>query len=241
MLTSILLLGFVVGLQHAFEADHLAAVSALVSRKRGLREMTLRGAIWGIGHTLALLVISGLVLFSPWALPASFEAMAELAVGLLLIGLGTQVLYRLWRDRIHIHAHAHDDGEVHLHAHSHRDETVRHAKSAHDHEHPRWSWGSWSWKTLAVGLTHGAAGSAALTVFLAATLESRGAGIAYVLIFGLGSIVGMMALSAVIALPLSATARRLTWANHALQVAVGLASIIIGLRLALHQGAAFFL
>ena len=238
MLTSILLLGFVVGLQHAFEADHLAAVSALVSRKRGLREMTLRGAIWGVGHTLALLVISGLVLFSPWGLPATFETYAELAVGLLLIALGSQVLYRLWRDRVHIHAHGHDDGRVHLHAHSHRDEVVPHKESDHDHAHPHP--GSWSWKTLIVGLTHGAAGSAALTVFVAATLESRAAGIVYVLIFGLGSILGMMLLSAVISLPLAATARRLTWANRALQTAVGLISIGVGLSMALNKGIALF-
>ena len=227
MLSSILFLGFIVGLQHAFEADHLAAVSVLVSRRRGVLEMTRHGAIWGLGHTVALVLFSGFVLFSPWALPASFGSTLELAVGVLLVALGAQLLYRLWRDRVHIHAHRHAGGEVHLHAHSHRDESGPHAESDHDHTHP-----APSWKTVLVGLAHGAAGSAALTVYVAASLESPAVGLVYVLLFGLGSTLGMALLSAVIALPLSATAQRLTWANRGLQIVVALVSIAIGLRLA---------
>lgn len=233
-MAAILLLGFVIGMQHAFEADHLAAVSVLVSRKRGLREMGRHGAIWGLGHTVALVLLGGVVLLSPWALPESFEPALELLVGLLLVGLGGHLLYRLWRDRVHIHAHRHDD-EVHLHAHSHRGDPHRdsepHQESEHDHEHP-----DHGWKTLLVGLTHGAAGSAALTVFVAASLESAMVGLVYIVLFGLGSILGMAALSAAIAVPLTATATRLTWANRMIQVTVAAVSIAIGLRLAMAQG-----
>jgi ABC-type nickel/cobalt efflux system permease component RcnA len=228
-LTSILLLGFVIGMQHAFEADHLAAVSTLISRRKSLREMSRHGALWGLGHTVALVMLSGLVLFSPWKLPVRFAPTLELIVGLMLVALGSQLLYRLWRDRVHIHAHDHD-GDLHLHAHSHRDDPKSHAKSEHDHEHH-----GLNWKMLLVGITHGAAGSAALTVFVAASLESATAGLAYVAIFGLGSIVGMATLSAAIALPLTATAKRLTWANRALQIVAGTVSIGIGLRLAVLQ------
>lgn len=229
-MTAILLLGFVIGMQHAFEADHLAAVSVLVSRKRGFREMGRHGAIWGLGHTVALVLLGGAVLLSPWTLPESFEPALELLVGLLLVGLGGHLLYRLWRDRVHVHAHRHD-GEVHLHAHSHRDDPQPHRESEHDHEHP-----DHGWKTLLVGLTHGAAGSAALTVFVAASLESATVGLVYIALFGLGSILGMAALSAAIAVPLTATATRLTWANRAIQVTVAVVSIAIGLRLAMAQG-----
>jgi high-affinity nickel permease len=118
VLTSVLVLGFVLGMRHALEADHLAAVSALVSRKHNLGEMTRLGAIWGIGHTFALLVVSGAVILSPWQLPEAFWPALELTVGCILVGLGGQLLYRLWRDRVHVHAHHHDGGETHLHAHS---------------------------------------------------------------------------------------------------------------------------
>lgn len=230
-MTAILFLGFVIGMQHAFEADHLAAVSTLISRRRGLREMARHGALWGVGHTASLLSLGAVVLLSPWTLPRRFESTLELLVGAMLIVLGGHLLYRLWRDRVHIHAHAHD-GEVHLHAHSHRDDPETHARSEHEHEHR-----PFGWKTLVVGLIHGAAGSAALTVFVAASLDSAAVGLAYIAVFGLGSVLGMATLSAAIALPLTATARRLTWANRALQITVALVSIGIGLRLAiLHTG-----
>lgn len=230
MLTSIVLLGFVLGLQHAFEADHLAAVSALVSRRSGLREITRHGALWGLGHSLALLSIGSFVLLTPWVMPAGFETALETLVGGLLVVLGSQLLIRLWRDRVHVHAHRHD-GEVHLHAHSHRLETVPHEESEHDHRHPKADW-----KTLLVGLAHGAAGSAALTVFVAAGLDSISSGLLYIALFGLGSILGMTALTAVIALPLTVTARGLTWANWGLQIVIGVASISLGFRWLLLQG-----
>lgn len=226
MLLSTLLLGLVMGMQHAFEADHIAAVSALVSRKRGIKAISRHGAIWGLGHAIALLAICAVALFSPWSLPASFAAMLDRFVGLLLIGLGAQLVYRLWRDRIHIHVHAHEDGAKHLHSHSHRGEPA----AAHDagrHEHGHFAGG---WKTLLVGLTHGAAGSAALTVLVAARLDSPLTALFYVLLFGVGSILGMSLLTAVIALPLTITARQLTWTNHTLRLAIALGSIAVGVR-----------
>ena len=90
-----LLLGFGLGIRHAFEADHLAAVSALLSRGRGVSEMARHGATWGAGHTLALLAISGFVLFTPWSLPANFGPVLETVVGLILVGLGVNVIYGL--------------------------------------------------------------------------------------------------------------------------------------------------
>lgn len=239
MLTSVWLLGFVIGMQHAFEADHLAAVSAIVSRKRGVSAITGHGVLWGIGHTVALLVVSGIVLLGNVSLPESFGSMLERLVGVVLVVLGAQLVYRLWRDRLHIHVHQHEGGARHLHSHSHRDDPegeghdpLRHEHDhLHEHEHvrmrERFEGGV---KTLLVGLLHGAAGSAALVVLVAASLDSPAAGILYVLLFGLGSILGMAVLTAVVALPLTATARKLTWANHSLQLAIAVGSVAIGIR-----------
>ena len=221
---SVLLLGFMIGLHHALEADHLAAVSSLVCGKSGIGRIVRHGAIWGAGHTLTLLLVGGGAVLLKTTIDEAFAVRIEFLVGVMLMGLGGHVLYRLWRDRVHVHTHRHADGTIHFHAHSHRGESGAHAASAHDHDHRHTSW----LRTLLVGLMHGLAGSAALVVLTASTLDTPVLGLAFIVLFGLGSIVGMAALSMVIALPLSMTARWLTRANFALQAAIGLATLMIG-------------
>jgi hypothetical protein len=140
----------------------------------------------------------------------------------MLVGLGSHVLWRLWRDRVHFHRHGHGDGTVHFHAHSHAGEVAPHARTAHAHEH------GFRWRTLLVGLMHGMAGSAALLVLTVSQASSPAVGLGYVALFGIGSMVGMGALSTLIAVPLAVTARRLTFANHGLQGAVGVVTVAIG-------------
>jgi len=147
----------------------------------------------------------------------------ETAVGVMLIVLGAHVLWRLWRDRVHFHKHGHGDGTAHFHAHSHAGETAPHVRTAHAHEH------GFRWRTLLVGLMHGMAGSAALLVLAVSQASSPAVGLGYVALFGIGSMIGMGALSTVIAVPLAISARWLTWANRGLQGAVGLATIAIGI------------
>jgi hypothetical protein len=142
----------------------------------------------------------------------------------MLVGLGAHVLWRLWRDRIHFHKHRHCDGTVHIHAHSHAGETIAHARAAHAHAH------DFRWRTLLVGLMHGMAGSAALLVLAVSQAPSVAAGLLYVALFGIGSMLGMGALSTVIAIPLALSARWLTWFNNVLQAAVGILTIAIGVR-----------
>ena len=132
------------------------------------------------------------------------------------------MLWRLWCDRVHFHKHGHGDGTVHIHAHSHAGETLPHARTAHAHAH------GFRWRTLLVGLMHGMAGSAALLVLAVSQASSPAAGLGYVALFGVGSMIGMGALSAVIAVPLAVSARWLTWANRGLQGAVGAVTIAIG-------------
>ena len=116
------------------------------------------GLTWGLGHTLTLFAFAGAAILLGHAIPESFARPIETAVGVMLIGLGAHVLWRLWRDRVHFHKHGHGDGTVHFHAHSHAGETAPHVRTAHAHEH------GFRWRTLLVGLMHGMAGSAALLV-----------------------------------------------------------------------------
>ncbi|HMM92277.1 urease accessory protein [Bradyrhizobium sp.] len=219
----ILGLGFLLGMQHALEADHIAAVSSIAARRSHVADIVKHGLTWGLGHTLTLFVFAGAALLLGRAIPETMARPIETAVGLMLVGLGGHVLWRLWRDRVHFHRHGHADGTVHFHAHSHAGETAPHAGSVHAHGH------GFRWRTLLVGLMHGMAGSAALLVLAVTQASSPAAGLGYVALFGIGSMIGMGALSTVIAVPLAVSARSLTWANRALQGAVGLVTVAIGI------------
>lgn len=230
---SILAFGFLFGMQHALEADHLAAVSSLLSGQSSPRRMVGQGAFWGLGHTLVLTLFVGAALLLDLTLDQALAGWLEVAVGAMLVGLGLHVLCRLWRDRVHFHSHSHGDGTVHFHAHSHRGETRPHDPQRHDHTHRSSRAGlpalaDLPWRALLVGMTHGLAGSAALILLTAAGFESPGLALVYVLLFGLGSVAGMAALSLVIALPLAYSARFLTWGNRLLQGTIGLATVAIG-------------
>ena len=220
----ILGLGFLLGMQHALEADHIAAVSSIAARRTDVGDIVKHGLTWGLGHTLTLFAFAGAAILLGHAHPEHFARPIETAVGVMLVGLGAHVLWRLWRDRVHFHRHGHGDGTVHIHAHSHAGETASHISAVHAHAH------GFRWRTLLVGLMHGMAGSAALLVLAVSQASSPAAGLGYVALFGIGSMIGMGALSAVIAVPLAVSARWLTWANRGLQGAVGILTIAIGLN-----------
>jgi high-affinity nickel-transport protein len=218
----ILGLGFLLGMQHALEADHIAAVSSIAARRTHIGDIVRHGLTWGLGHTVTLFVFAGAAILLGHAIPEQFARPIETAVGIMLVGLGGHVLWRLWRDRVHFHRHGHGDGTVHIHAHSHAGETVAHARAPHAHAH------GFRWRTLLVGLMHGMAGSAALLVLAVSQAASPAVGLGYVALFGIGSMVGMGALSTVIAVPLAVSARWLTRVNSGLQGVVGVVTIAIG-------------
>jgi len=222
--TSLLALGFLLGMRHALDADHLAAVATLATRSRSVGHTLLQGVAWGTGHTLTLMLFGGAVLVLGLVLPARAAQALELAVGVMLVVLGADVLYRLWRERVHFHAHRHADGVAHFHAHAHREESAPHDPARHEHRHPR----GFPGRALLVGMVHGMAGSAALILLSLEALRSPAWGFAYIAIFGLGSILGMAALSAAIAVPLQLTSRHLTEAYDGLSAAVGLATLVLG-------------
>lgn len=215
-MTTFLLLGFVVGIRHALEADHVAAVVSLATRGGSLREQAAQGALWGLGHTLTLLVVAGTCIGLGLSIPAGWERAFETLVGAMLVVLGLSVFARLRRERIHLHPHRHADGTVHLHVHSH-------AGAGHDHPHVRVPL-----RALLVGTVHGLAGSAALVVGVAGSARSPSLGVLYVALFGLGSILGMMALAATVAAPLGASARRGAQVHAALASVAGIASLALG-------------
>lgn len=220
---AILGLGFLLGMQHALEVDHIAAVSTIAARRSGVGDIIKHGLTWGLGHTLTLFLFAGIALVIGQSIPEQIAEPLEGAVGFMLVALGGHLLWRLWRDRVHVHVHQHGDGVRHLHLHSHADRLSHDAPSAHRHEH------GFRWRTLLVGLMHGMAGSAALLVLAVSQAPSPAQGLLYVALFGLGSMVGMGALSAVIAVPVVISARSLTTANRLLQGAVGILTIAIGL------------
>jgi len=222
---SILLLGALMGMQHALEADHIAAVSSIVCRSRSPGRVVRHGVVWGLGHTVTLAAVAGLAPTTGLTMDGRLAAWLEGGVGMMLVVLGLHVLFRLLRDRVHFHMHRHDDSTVHFHAHSHAGETCGGHGFLHEHEHR----GSVPVRTLLVGMMHGLAGSAALMVLTAATIRDPLTGVHYVLLFGLGSVGGMAVFSALIAVPLTWTARTLTAANNFLQGAVGTATAGIGL------------
>lgn len=228
--------GFLLGLQHALEADHIAAVASVAADKTGFRPILRHGSLWGLGHALTLGAVGGVVYALQLTLYAHLATMLEFGVGLMLVLLGGRLLYVMAKARIHFHLHRHRDGNTHFHAHSHAGEAAPHAASAHAHAHARHGWG----RSLAVGMMHGLAGSAALVALAAASAPSVPLGLAFMLLFGLGSIAGMALFSAVIAVPLSFTAKTLTWASRGLQALAGVIAVGIGLNILVETGSILF-
>lgn len=223
MSVSLLLLGFLIGMRHAVESDHVAAVASLATRSRSVTDAIRQGAAWGLGHTLTLFLFGSIVLVLDAVMPERLAHTLELLVGVMLVGLGIDVLRRLIREQVHFHVHEHHDGEVHFHAHSHAGETG-HDPARHHHRHPE----GFPIRALLVGLMHGMAGSAALILLTLQTVQSPWTGLLYIALFGVGSMIGMAMLSFVIAIPLRASARGVTWLHNGLQAIVGVATIAIG-------------
>jgi sulfite exporter TauE/SafE len=177
-------------LRHALDTDHLAAVSTVLAERPSLLASGAVGFWWGIGHTLTLLLVGAVVLALGLHIPGEFEVVAESGVALLLIVLGAMLARRLYCERWHVHSHRHD-GELHVHFHSHQQQ------ENHQHRH----WMADSIRPLCIGMAHGLAGSAALMLMILATTSDVSSGLLSILIFGIGSIIGMMMVGLTICVP----------------------------------------
>lgn len=218
---SLLGLGFVLGLKHALDADHLAAVSTMASERRSLFGSSLIGAWWGLGHTLSLMSAGLLIILLHLEIGARTSKALELCVGVMLIILGTNALRKLARGgKVHVHPHEHE-GHWHVHPHLHE-------SKAPDtpHTHHGLKLGA---RPFVVGMVHGMAGSAALTLLVLATIPSAVVGFLYIIIFGAGSVGGMMIMSTVFALPGKLTSQRFVRMNFAFRVLAGAFSLGLGI------------
>jgi len=215
-------LGLILGIKHALDADHVIAVSTIVSEHRSLKWASLIGAFWGLGHTATLFVVGLLVIGLRLTIPARLALALEFAVALMLVVLGMSILWRSFgAERLHLHTHAHSpETHTHFHIHGIREED-------HSHPHPFKS----MQKPFVVGMVHGLAGSAALMLLVLTTIPSPLAGLAYILIFGVGSVGGMLILSSLIGLPFILTARRFALLNRWIRISAGIASVVFGLFL----------
>ncbi len=204
-------LGFVLGLRHALDTDHLVAVSTLLAQRPSWRSSGLIGFSWGLGHTLMLLCVGAVVLLFRLQIPEPMATAAEFGVGVMLVALGALLGVRLVRERWHVHGHDHD-GMRHVHLHSHA--------VAPDHSHAHW-WQE-SLRPLCVGMAHGLAGSAALLLVVLASSHSVVQGLVYISVFGVGSIFGMMLIGFVMSIPVLWS---LSFGRRAFLAVQGLASL----------------
>ncbi len=214
-------IGLVLGFRHAFEPDHLAAVTTLATRQRSLVAACRLGLAWAAGHTASVGAVVALIMATGLHLPAPLSRAADALVALLLLLLGGSVILRYGRERWHLHRHSHD-GTPHLHLHAH----------AHDPSHAHLHAPGDVRRSLGFGLLHGLAGSAALLLLLVAAAPTPAAQLAYFLAFGAGTVIGMLGVSLVLGAMVRLAARRgERWAGL-LHLASASASVAVGLILA---------
>ena len=218
----VLTLGLVIGLKHAFEPDHIAAVSTQISIQKnnsqslkqrimeGAFKSSLIGAIWGAGHTTTLVLIGLLVYVLSINIPEVFFSGSEFLVGIMLIFLAFTTLSNKKLFKIkHMHPHTHESSIVHTHSHEHN--------GIHKHTH----------KSYLIGCIHGLAGSGALVVVTAAALNSIQEVLSFILIFGFGSVIGMVLVSSLIGIPF-ALSKKISSLSQTLRFVTAAVSLLIG-------------
>lgn len=220
-----LTLGLLLGLKHAFDSDHLIAVSTIVTRERSPWRSLWIGLCWGIGHTVTLLAVGVLVLGLKMQMPPPLGLSLECFVGVVLFSLGLVTLYDYWKKRIHTHSHMHE-GSVHSHFHRHAD------SAAHLHQHPA----RIGVKPMLLGMVHGLAGSAALMLLVLATIPSAALGFLYIGIFGFGSVLGMSLVSLALGLFFSMATARLQSFDQGIRLTMGTLSTAFGAWMILEIG-----
>ena len=219
-------LGLTIGLQHAFEPDHVAAVSTQVSKgkyskkpvkqilKESISKSSLLGAIWGAGHTTTLVLIGLLVYVLAITIQEQVFSGLEFVVGLMLVFLGITTIFNKKIIRFkHKHPHKHEDGTIHLEEHPHID-------SEHKHGH----------KSYVIGLIHGLAGSGSLVVLTATTLDNIGMVLGFILVFGIGSMIGMAMIGGLMGFPF-ALVGKISKIQKIFRYVAGLFSLVIGIKI----------
>ena len=248
-LFSIIAIGFFLGMRHATDPDHVIAVTTIVSRQRSVKHAAVIGALWGVGHTITIFVVGAAIILFGLAIPPRLGLAMELSVGLMLILLGILNLSGIIRwvtekwtpaqKPAHFHPHVHGD-YIHNHPHGHTPEVHGHAEDATPVSWMDRTFGKLGLynvlRPLAVGLVHGLAGSAAVALLVLTTIRVPAAAVAYLLVFGVGTIAGMMLITAVIAVPFTFSQSRFTRLNRTLGLASGAISLCFGLFIVYQMG-----
>jgi len=243
-LLSILALGFFLGMRHATDPDHVIAVSTIVSRQRNIKKSALIGIFWGLGHTVTIFVVGAAIILFGLVIPPRLGLSMELSVGLMLVLLGAMNVTAFIRSiptrsddnstPVHSHYHSHGD-YIHMHPHSHEPE-----QHTHSLEQTPVAWldrtlGKSSLyqplRPLVIGIVHGLAGSAAVALLVLAAIRDPYWAVAYLLVFGIGTIIGMMLITLSIASAFRLAGRNKHFSRH-LGLASGLISLVFGLVLA---------
>ncbi|MGH7516057.1 MAG: high-affinity nickel-transport family protein [Gemmatimonadales bacterium] len=249
-LPTVLALGFFLGMRHATDPDHVIAVATIVARQRNPGAAAMIGAAWGLGHTLTILIVGGGIILFGWVIPGRMGLSLELAVGAMLIVLGLANLGDLFQlvrrpaqtaKSAHVHSHAHSHGDyVHTHPHGHEPEAHPHAP---DRTPVSWldrhlgTIGSYRLlRPMIVGVVHGLAGSAAVALLVLAAIGDPSWSLFYLLLFGVGTIAGMMIVTAAIAMPFRYADHRSGLFARRLRAAAGLVSVAVGCFLAYRIG-----
>jgi high-affinity nickel permease len=248
-LLSIIALGFFLGMRHATDPDHVVAVTTIVSRQRSIRHATLIGVFWGLGHTITILVVGSAIILFGVVIPARVGLTMELSVGLMLILLGILNLSGMMRwitetltpSHCEFHSHPHGHGDyVHSHPHGHRPENHGHAEDATPVGWMDRIFGGLGIyqvvRPLAVGIVHGLAGSAAVALLVLTTIRVPSWAVLYLLVFGIGTVAGMMLITATIAVPFTLSGGRFARLHRGLGLVSGLVSLAFGLFIVYQMG-----
>jgi High-affinity nickel-transport protein len=253
-------IGFFLGMRHATDPDHVVAVSTIVSREKSIPRAGLIGILWGVGHTITILVVGAAIILFGFAIPPRLGLALEFSVALMLILLGVLNLagamrwishklspthpeprssQRALQTIEHSHLHLHG-GRLHVHVHSHDHHSEHHAQEI---DPPHWLRTPFihlglfhSLRPLLIGIVHGLAGSAAVALLVLGTIRTPRWAIFYLLIFGLGTIVGMMLMTLAFAVPMTVAGNRFAWMSRRMVTTTGVLSLAFGLVVAYQIG-----
>jgi high-affinity nickel permease len=246
-LLPIIALGFFLGMRHATDPDHVIAVTTIVSRQQSIRQAALIGILWGVGHTITILIVGSAIILFGIVIPPRLGLSMELSVGLMLILLGVLNLSGIMRwitetftpEQEESHSHSIGDSLV---PHSHGRSAEQHVGGA-ENSQERWMDRTFGRlgiyqvvRPLAVGLVHGLAGSAAVALLVLTTIRVPSLAVLYLLIFGFGTIAGMMLITTAIAVPFKYSQTRFARLNHSLGVASGIISVVFGVFIVYEMG-----
>lgn len=212
-------IGFILGLRHAFDPDHFVAVSTIASRTGNLVKAAAAGLYWGIGHTITLFIVGMLFISFKATVPETLALSMEMVVGIMLVILGWTTFRNFQKKKIHVHVHKHEERETHTHFHSHEE------IDNHSHSHIK----KMEQKSLIIGMVHGLAGSGALVLLTMSSLHTVTEAAIYILVFGVGTILGMLLFATLIGLPFVLLSKHSVQLEKKLGMLAGIVSIVFGL------------